>query len=115
MKYLISGNVLDQEAITIMSDYKRYGIRANIDSEVKPRLTISAKLNASSLHKHNEGGANWLHVTNFSPTMELKDPETGVYNTDPYNMVGSNPYGEIVVNNSDSYSYNLNANLTFAV
>ena len=112
VKYLISGNVLDQEAITIMSDYKRYGIRANIDSEVKPWLTISAKLNASSLHKHNEGGANWLHVTNFSPTMELKDPETDVYNTDPYNMVGSNPYGEIVVNNSDSYSYNLNANLT---
>lgn len=112
VKYLISGNVLDQEAITIMSDYKRYGIRANIDSEVKPWLTISAKLNASRLHKHNEGGANWLHVTNFSPTMELKDPETGVYNTDPYNMVGSNPYGEIVVNDSDSYSYNLNANLT---
>ena len=112
VKYLISGNVLDQEAVTIMSDYKHYGIRANIDSEVKPWLTISAKLNASSLHKHNEGGANWLHVTNFSPTMELKDPETGVYNTDPYNMVGSNPYGEMVVNNSDSYSYNLNANLT---
>lgn len=112
VKYLISGNVLDQEAITIMSDYKRYGIRANIDSEVKPWLTISAKLNASSLHKHNEGGANWLHVTNFSPTMELKDPETGVYNTDSYNMIGSSPYGEMIVNNSDSYSYNLNANLT---
>lgn len=112
VKYLISGNVLDQEAITIMSDYKRYGIRANIDSEVKPWLTISAKLNASSLHKHNEGGANWLYVTNFSPTMELKDPETGVYNTDPYNMIGSSPYGEMIVNNSDSYSYNLNANLT---
>lgn len=112
VKYLISGNVLDQEAITIMSDYKRYGIRANIDSEVKPWLTISAKLNASSLHKHNEGGANWLHVTNFSPTMELKDPETGVYNTDPYNMIGSSPYGEMIVNNSNSYSYNLNANLT---
>lgn len=112
VKYLISGNVLDQEAITIMSDYKCYGIRANIDSEVKPWLTISAKLNASSLHKHNEGGANWLHVTNFSPTMELKDPETGVYNTDPYNMIGSSPYGEMIVNNSDSYSYNLNANLT---
>lgn len=112
VKYLISGNVLDQEAITIMSDYKRYGIRANIDSEVKPWLTISAKLNASSLHKHNEGGANWLHVTNFSPTMELKDPETGVYNTDPYNMIGSSPYGEMIVNNSDSYGYNLNANLT---
>ena len=44
--------------------------------------------------------------------MELKDPETGVYNTDPYNMIGSSPYGEMIVNNSDSYSYNLNANLT---
>ena len=35
--------------------------------------------------------------------MELKDPETGVYNTDPYNMIGSSPYGEMIVNNSDSY------------
>ena len=58
-------------------------------------------------------GPDWiLHVTNFSPTMELKIPETGVYNTDPYNMIGSSPYGEMIVNNSDSYSYNLNANLT---
>lgn len=113
VKYLISGNVLDQEAVTIETDYKRYGIRANIDAEVKPWLTISAKMNATSLHKHNDG-ANWFHITNFSPTMEMKDPETGVYNRDPYNIAnGSNPYGELMVNYSDSYSYNLNANLTF--
>ena len=112
VKYLVSGNVLDQEAVTIETDYKRYGIRANIDADVKPWLTISAKMNASSLHKHNDG-ANWLHITNFSPTMEMKDPETGVYNRDPYNIAnGSNPYGELMVNYSDSYSYNLNANLT---
>lgn len=113
VKYLVSGNVLDQEAVTIMTDYKRYGVRANIDADVKPWLTISAKMNATSIHKHNDG-ANWLHVTNFSPTMEMKDPETGVYNKDPYNIAnGSNPYGELMVNYSDSYSYNLNANLTF--
>lgn len=113
VKYLISGNVLDQEAVTIETDYKRYGIRANIDADVKPWLTISAKMNATSLHKHNDG-ANWFHITNFSPTMEMKDPETGVYNRDPYNIAnGSNPYGELMVNYSDSYSYNLNANLTF--
>lgn len=113
VKYLISGNVLDQEAVTINTDYKRYGIRANIDADVKPWLTISAKMNATSLHKHNDG-ANWFHITNFSPTMEMKDPETGVYNRDPYNIAnGSNPYGELMVNYSDSYSYNLNANLTF--
>ena len=113
VKYLISGNVLDQEAVTIETNYKRYGIRANIDADVKPWLTISAKMNATSLHKHNDG-ANWFHITNFSPTMEMKDPETGVYNRDPYNIAnGSNPYGELMVNYSDSYSYNLNANLTF--
>ena len=104
--------MLDQEAVTIRTDYKRYGIRANIDADVKPWLTISAKMNASSLHKHNDG-ANWFHITNFSPTMEMKDPETGIYNRDPYNIAnGSNPYGELMVNYSDSYSYNLNANLT---
>ena len=81
VKYLISGNMLDQEAVTIRTDYKRYGIRANIDADVKPWLTISAKMNASSLHKHNDG-ANWFHITNFSPTMEMKDPETGIYNRD---------------------------------
>ena len=80
VKYLISGNMLDQEAVTIRTDYKRYGIRANIDADVKPWLTISAKMNASSLHKHNDG-ANWFHITNFSPTMEMKDPETGIYNS----------------------------------
>ena len=79
VKYLISGNMLDQEAVTIRTDYKRYGIRANIDADVKPWLTISAKMNASSLHKHNDG-ANWFHITNFSPTMEMKDPVTGIYN-----------------------------------
>ena len=112
VKYLVSGNVLDQEAVTIETNYKRYGVRANIDADVKPWLTISAKMNASSLHKHNNG-ANWFHITNFSPTMEMKDAETGVYNRDPYNIAnGSNPYGELIVNYSDSYSYNLNANLT---
>ena len=112
VKYLVSGNMLDQEAVTIETNYKRYGVRANIDADVKPWLTISAKMNASSLHKHNNG-ANWFHITNFSPTMEMKDAETGVYNRDPYNIAnGSNPYGELIVNYSDSYSYNLNANLT---
>ena len=112
VKYLVSGNMLDQEAVTIETNYKRYGVRANIDADVKPWLTISAKMNASSLHKHNNG-ANWFHITNFSPTMEMKDAETGVYNRDPYNIAnGSNPYGELMVNYSDSYSYNLNANLT---
>lgn len=112
VKYLFSGNVMDQEAITIMSDYKRYGFRTNVDADVKPWLTVSGKFNASIIHKHNDA-ANWLNAINYSPTMELMDPETGVYNKDPFNIAnGTNPYGEMMVNYSDNYSYNVNANVS---
>lgn len=112
VRYLVSGNVMDQEAVTIMSDYKRYGLRVNVDADVKPWLTVSGKLNASIIHQHN-GAANWLNAINYSPTMELVDPETGVYNKDPYNIAnGTSPYGEMMMNYSDSYSYNVSANVS---
>lgn len=113
IKYLVSSNVLDQEAITIRSKRQSYGLRINVDADVKNWLTISTKLNGSRIHQHN-GSPNWSNVISFSPTMEMIDPETGIYNRDPYNVANaSNPYAEMVVNNSDSYNYNLNANLTF--
>lgn len=112
VRYLVSGNVMDQEAVTIMSDYKRYGLRVNVDADVKPWLTVSGKLNASIIHQHN-GAANWLNAINYSPTMELVDPETGVYNKDPYNIAnGTSPYGEMMVNCTDNYSYNVSANVS---
>ena len=110
VRYLISGNMLDQEAVTINSKYMRYGVRANIDADVRRWLSVSMKLNGSILHLKN-GAPNWFHVLNFSPTMELRDPVTGIYNNDPYNIgTGYNPYGVMTENYSDSYSYNLNAN-----
>lgn len=112
VKYLLSGNYLDQEAVTINSKYKRYGFRANVDAEVRPWLTVSAKLNASVIHQHN-GAPDWFSVLSYSPTMEMRDPETGIYNKDPYNVANStNPYALLTENYSDSYSYNLNANLS---
>ena len=85
IRYMVSGNVLDQQAVTIKSKYMRYGIRANIDADVRPWLSISTKINGSVLHQKN-GAPNWFHVLNFSPTMEMKDSETGIYNNDPYNI-----------------------------
>ena len=113
VRYLVSGNALDQQAVTINAKYQRFGLRANIDADVRKWLTLSAKLNASMTHKKN-GAPNWSHILNLSPTMELKDPETGIYNNDPYNMgAGANAYGAIMENKSDSYAYNLNGNLSF--
>ena len=113
VRYLVSGNALDQQAVTINAKYQRFGLRANIDADVRKWLTLSAKLNASMTHKKN-GAPNWSHILNLSTTMELKDPETGIYNNDPYNMgAGANVYGAIMENKSDSYAYNLNGNLNF--
>ena len=109
VRYMVSGNLLDQEAITIDSKYMRYGLRANIEADVKPWLTLITKFNGSILHQKN-CAPNWFHVLNYSPTMELKDLNSGIYNKDPYNILSNNPYGVIKETDSDSYSYNVNAN-----
>lgn len=110
-RYLISGSVLDQQAVTIGAKHQRFGLRTNIDADVRKWLSLSARLNASMVHGRN-GAPNWFHILNFSPTMELRDPVTGLYNNDPYNIgTGNNPYGVMRENYSDSYTYNLNANL----
>lgn len=110
-RYLVSANVLDQDAVTITTNLKRYSIRANIDSEVTSWLTMSTKLSAAKMHTHN-GSVSLMNALIYSPTMEMKDEETGVYNMDPYNSIENNPYGARIVNYSDDYRYYLNANAT---
>lgn len=111
VRYLVSGNVLDQEAVTIMAKYSKYGLRTNIDADLRKWLSLSARINASIQHNKN-GAPNWFHILNFSPTMELRNPDTGIYNNDPYNIgTGNNPYGMMMESKSDTYVYNLNANV----
>lgn len=110
VRYLVSGNVLDQPAITIESKYQRFGFRANLDADVRPWLTVSTKINASSVYRENND-PNGRLILNYSPTMELRNPETGVYNKDPYNIGAyASPYAMIKENQYDYYNYNLNAN-----
>ena len=110
VRYMVSGQVLDQEAVTIDAKYMRYGLRANVDADVKRWLTISTKINGAVIHQQGVA-PNWFHVLNYSPTMELCDETTGIYNKDPYNILSNNPYGVVKETESDSYSYNLNANM----
>ncbi len=112
LQYLVSANVLNQDAVTITTNYKRYNLRANIDSEITPWLNFSVKLNTSRMHSHN-GGMDMNGTLVYSPTMVLRDPVTGIYNKDPYNSIKDNPYGAIVENYSDSYRNYLQANGTF--
>ena len=40
VRYLISGNALDQEAVNINAKHQRFGLRANIDADVRKWLTL---------------------------------------------------------------------------
>ncbi|MDR0845844.1 MAG: TonB-dependent receptor, partial [Tannerella sp.] len=111
-RYMVSGNVLDEEAITILSKRQRYQFRVNLDTDVTNWFSISTKLNANIIKSHNSGGINLMTALGYSPTMELKNEQTGVYNKDPYNNApANNPYGIGIVNYSDSYNHNLNGNV----
>lgn len=115
-RYYISANFLDQTAITITTKNQRAQMRVNLDNELTDRLTMSTKLSMSYSHRHN-GDIDMMTFLNYSPTMEMRDPETGIYNKDPYNAVDANPYGRRVENYEDSYNYNFdgNVNLTYKI
>lgn len=109
-RYYISANFLDQSAMTITTKYQRAQMRVNLDNELTDRLTMSTRLNMGYSRSHN-GSIDMMTFLNYSPTMEMRDPETGIYNTDPYNSVDTNPYGRRVENYNDSYNYNFNGNV----
>lgn len=111
-RYYISANFLDQSAMTITTKNQRSQMRINLDNELTDRLAMSTKLNMNYSHLHN-GDIDMMTFLNYSPTMEMRDPETGIYNKDPYNAVDSNPYGRRIENYSDSYNYGFSGNMNF--
>lgn len=52
-KYYISSNYIDQQGIIINSDYKRYSIRANVESQLKNWLTVGLNLSASNSKRND--------------------------------------------------------------
>lgn len=111
-RYYISTNFLDQSAMTITTKNQRAQMRINLDNELTDRLMMSTKLNMTYSHRHN-GDIDMMTFLNYSPTMEMRDSETGIYNKDPYNAVDSNPYGRRIENYSDSYYYGFDGNMNF--
>jgi TonB-linked SusC/RagA family outer membrane protein len=101
-KYMISGLVLDQTGYTIESKSQRYGVRANLDSQVTPWLNIVSNFDVSKAFTHNLD-VSFGEMLIYSPTMELQD-ENGVFLKDPYNSISSNPYNRTVIDNdNDTY------------
>ncbi|MDR2496819.1 MAG: TonB-dependent receptor [Tannerellaceae bacterium] len=117
IKYLVSGEVLDQSAVTILSKYNRYQFRSNLDTEVTNWLRLVTDVRLARIKSHN----TWVdmgRVINYSPTIrELKNPDTGIYNDDRWNNIDHNPYSDIATRDNNNYR-NLvygNLNLLFTI
>lgn len=57
-KYAVSGEYLTQDGIVKNTDYKRYSMRANIDSKLTDRLNLRVNFNTGYSVKHNIGNAS---------------------------------------------------------
>ena len=110
MNYLLSSEILDQTGITVFSKYKRYQIRANIDSEVTKWFRLTTDLRLSRVNSARTS-LDFTHVTIYSPTMPLIDPLTGKYNQDPYNSIDGSPYASLADGESDNFNNNVYGNV----
>ena len=98
MKFYISGSYLDQEGIVKNTDYSRYGVRANINTEVAKTVNIAFNFYGTYTESMNNGvydGRNnamgsALLWPKFIPVM---DDSYGDYHLTPsgYGPITSNP------------------------
>ncbi len=91
VKYVVSGEYLDQDGIVVNSNFKRYSFRSNIDAQLSKKLAIKVNLNPSytqqvTLPVTGEGcclGSNIvaaaLQIHNFYP---LLNPDGSYFNYD---------------------------------
>ena len=56
VKYVVSGEYLNQDGIVVNSNFKRYSLRANIDAKLSEKLALKMNLNPSFTDKNNVGG-----------------------------------------------------------
>lgn len=103
-RYNLSFGYINNPGMIYHSNYKRYQMRANVDVDIKPWLTVGA--NAYGYVDYNNPSADtagaggdviWGYgAFNTVPGMTLYDPATGLYggiqNPEEENVSNANPY-----------------------
>lgn len=59
-RFSVSGSIFDQQGIILGSDYKRYSLRANVNTDVSKKFSLSygATLTNIETNRRNNGGGN---------------------------------------------------------
>lgn len=104
VRYNLSFGYVDNPGMIYHSNYKRYQMRANVDVDIKPWLTVGANVygyvdynNPSADTAADGGDVIWGYgAFNTVPGMTLYDPKTGLYggiqNPEEENVSNANPY-----------------------
>lgn len=79
VKYYISGNYMDQDGTIIGSNFNRYGVRTNIDAQLKPWLKLGVNISYSATDEKLLKADQDEGVINYSLTTP---PNIPIYNID---------------------------------
>lgn len=106
-RFYLAGNMVDQTGIIVESGFKRYGLRSNISSDIKPWLKIGQNLNLTydvtkNIGASGDGGRpgslpGIVRYALIRPNaIPVFDPATGLYSDLPPASLYQNPnlYGD---------------------
>ena len=104
VRYNLSAGYINNPGIIYNTEYERFQVRANVDVDVRPWLTVGMNLfgyvdenNPSAENAAADGDVIWgSGAFNTVPGMTLYDPATGLYggvqNPEEENVSNFNPY-----------------------
>jgi len=120
-KYFISGNYLDQKGIRINSDYKRYSLRANVDTKLSKYVDATMRLSFTRRENNNTAGDARTDgplggALAWAPTTPAYDASGIPTVQDPTSSIKSNPI-ELAQNDNitETNTFNATGGLNFKI
>ncbi|UZR95286.1 SusC/RagA family TonB-linked outer membrane protein [Chondrinema litorale] len=112
-RFYISGSMSDQEGIIKNSYYKRYGIRANLSSELTKKIDVDFNIYANHTFARNnytyDGRGTALGAAHvFPPNIAVIDEATQGYTVSPgsYGPIAGNPVYQVTERLFDEKKWN---------
>lgn len=118
IKYYLSASYQDQEGVVKNSFHKKYGLKANINSNITRNFDIAFNLNGNYYEARNNDTYDGRNspmgaALIFPPNIPIKN-ENGEYNISPggYGPVASNPVFALNDGDGNTYGMKMLANLS---
>jgi TonB-linked SusC/RagA family outer membrane protein len=95
VRYLLSGNYLDQDGIVKNTDFKRLSLRANVDAKPFERLKVSASLTGSKADANVAPSGIINALLLMPPTATIYEADGSYTLRNPFENIFANPIATI--------------------